>query len=46
MPRLFCWLPEISTGDKPGQAVFQFNKECEEAVGIWVKNNQLSYPRE
>ncbi|ANJ73101.1 MULTISPECIES: hypothetical protein [Burkholderiaceae] len=38
--------PEISTGDMPIQAVFQFNKECEEAVGIWVKSNHPSYPKE
>ncbi len=38
--------PEISTGDMPIQAVFQFNQQCEEAVAIWVKSNHPSYPKE
>lgn len=38
--------PDIKTGDMPIQAVFQFNKDCEQAVGIWVKSNHPSYPKE
>ncbi|MBU9118404.1 hypothetical protein KTD15_06295 [Burkholderia multivorans] len=38
--------PDIKTGDMPIQAVFQFNQACEQAVGIWVKSNHPSYPKE